>query len=115
MLLEADSAMAAVRAAVAEQRAATLALDPQRLGAANERLSAALARVQQEKAAEVPPESIEVAAIARDLKINAELVARGQATASRGVQAISQASALYGQDGAPVAAAATSIRPIAAA
>lgn len=115
MRVAADGVMAAIRAAVAEQRAATLALDPDRLGAANQRLSAALARVQREKAAEVPPESIEVAAITRELRINAELVTRGQAAAARGVQAISETSALYGQDGVPVGAAATSIKPIAAA
>ena len=115
MRVSTDGVMMAIRSAVAEQRAATLALDPDRLGAATERLSQALARAQREKVAEVPPESVEVAAITRELKINAELVTRGQAAATRGVQAIGDTAALYGQNGVPLAAAATPARPIAAA
>lgn len=115
MSLLPDSTLTTVRAAVAEQRAAALAMDPQRLGTANERLSLALERVQRARAAERPPETFEVAAIQRELKINAELIARGQAAGGRAVQAIAEPAPLYGHNGVPVAAAPMPAKPIAAA
>lgn len=114
MRVGADSVMATIRAAASEQRAAALALDPARLNAANERLSAAIARAKEERVAEVPPDSFVLASLKRELTANAEVIARGQASGNRATQALAEAPALYGQSGAP-APAATVSKPIAAA
>ena len=106
--------MATIRAAVAEQRAAALALDSDRLSDANQRLSAAIEQAHKEGVAYVPPESVEVASIQRDLMINAEVIARGQAAGTRAVQAITDTATLYGQTGAP-ATGMVAAKPIAAA
>ena len=114
MRITGEDVMATIRAAVAEQRAAAMALDSDRLNNANQRLSAAVEQARQKGVAEVPPESIEVASIQRDLMVNLEVVSRGQAAGARAVQAVSDTATLYGQSGAP-ATGAVPVKPIAAA
>lgn len=91
-----------------------MALDSDRLNAANQRLTAAVAQAREQGLAEHPPESIEVASIQRELLVNLEVVSRGQAAGNRAVQAIGESATLYGQSGAP-ATAAVPVKPIAAA
>lgn len=115
MKVGSEAVMASIRAAVAEQRAAALALDPSRLSAASQRLTEALSNARRKGVGEVPPESHEVAAIQRELRVSAEVVQRGQAAASGATQALGDSNALYVQSGAPAPAAPTPAKPIAAA
>lgn len=113
MRIQGDAAMASVRAAVSEQRAAALALDPGRLSAANAKLDAALADASK---TDVKPEALRsvMAQMGKELQISAEVIDRGKAAGDRAGKVVAEEPVVYSETGAPVPEAPTP-RPIAAA
>lgn len=114
MKVQGETVMANVRAAVSEQRAAALALDPGRLTAANERLDKALTEARH---TEIDPAALRavVEQLGRELKISGEVMERGAAAGDRGARAVSEPAVVYAESGAPVGTSASPKKPIAAA
>ena len=112
MKISNDALMASIRAAVADQRAATLAFDSQRLQAANARLDQAwnLAKESMRqgelgdaKANPNPAVATEIRNVQREMGANAELVRQASAANLRALKALMpepEAAAVYGADGA---------------
>lgn len=107
MKISSDIAISAVKTAIAEQRAATLALDAERLSAANARLEVALATVKNlaaAKSTEQPVDMQKVKALQQALSSNAELVQLASGQTTRALEPFTAASsaappALYAADG----------------
>jgi uncharacterized protein YpuA (DUF1002 family) len=107
MKISSDIAISAVKTAIAEQRAATLALDANRIGAANSRLEAALANVKNlaaSKSTEQPVDTQKIKELQQALSVNAEFVQLAAGQTTRAIQTFESVAprptlALYAADG----------------
>ncbi len=107
MKISSDIAISAVKTAIAEQRAATWALDPERIGAANTRLEVALSAVKNlsaTKSTEQPLDTRQIKELQQALSVNAEFIQLASAQNTRALQTFAQAAppstpTLYAADG----------------
>jgi hypothetical protein len=108
MKISSDTAIFAVKTAIAEQRAATLALDAERIGTANTRLEVALTAVKNlaaTKSTEQPLDHRQIQELQQMLSVNAEFIQMAAGQTTRAIQTFSAAApapapTLYAADGA---------------
>ena len=122
-MIPGDALIATIRSAIAEQRTATLALNPQQLSRANANLERALNQAskahQQAIDSNLQTNPLTLGqghAIAKELMANAELVSMGQASMQRAIAAMTPKALeapVYNAQGA--AAVTVMSRPIASA
>jgi uncharacterized protein YpuA (DUF1002 family) len=107
MKISSDIAISAVKTAIAEQRAATLALDADRISAANTRLEVALEAVKNlsaTKSTEQPLDTQKMKELQQALNVNAELIRSAAGQTTRAIQTFATAASsptptLYAADG----------------
>jgi uncharacterized protein YpuA (DUF1002 family) len=108
MKIASDIAISAVQTAIAEQRAATLALDAERIGTANTRLEVAITAVKNlvaAKSTQQPLDHQKIKELQQALSVNAEFIQIAAGQTTRAIQTLSAAAppstpTLYAADGA---------------
>jgi flagellar biosynthesis/type III secretory pathway chaperone len=107
MKISSDIVISAVKTAIAEQRAATLALDADRISAANTRLEVAFSAVKNlsaTKSTEQPLDTQTIRQLQQALSVNAEFIQLASGQNTRALQTFAAAApsstpTLYAADG----------------